>query len=374
MSSFPRIRVHAPDFGAAEAEAVRRCVVEGNASGNSPAVRSFERAFAERVEAQRALAVSSGSTALHLAFETVDLGRGDEIIVPSFTFAPCADMAMITGADVVFVDSDPRTFNLAPAAVAAAITPRTKAVLAVHMYGHPCDMAALTALCKDNDLRLIEDCAQALTARHTGGIVGSFGDLACYSFYANKHVTTGEGGMVTTNDPALADRADWLRSHAIDRGDPRPYHHSRVAYNYRMPAFSAAVGQAQLGRLDQFIETRVAGAARYRQRLGDVAAVSLPPLESYCSHHAAWANGVVLDTASLGVTRDTVADRLYEANIETRPFYYPLHLHDAYDTADLSLPVCEDFGARGLVLPSGNTLTLEQVDRVCDELLAACGL
>jgi len=238
----------------------------------------------------------------------------------------------------------------------------------VHMYGHACEIDAVAALCKRRDLVLIEDCAQAIGATWQGQPVGSFGAMACYSFYANKHITTGEGGMVTTNDAALAERGRWLRNHALDRGDARPYHHSAVAFNYRMPAFCAAVGLAQLGRFDPALERRAVIAARYRRGLDGVPGCTVPPVDSRVGVHSHWAHTVLLDASA-----DPVAAFLRAAAIDTRPFYYPLHLHDAYGGQPGSHPVSEDFWGRGLVLPSGGGLRDDQVDRVCDMLRQALG-
>ncbi len=360
-----RIRVHEPALGEQEAAALMRCINEVQASGNSPIVGEFERAFATRVGAEHALAVTSGSTALHLAFATCGVGPGDEVILPSFTFAPCADMAVLCGARVVFVDSARLGFGLDVEAVEAAITERTRAVLAVHMYGHPCEIDRIATLCEERGLILIEDCAQAIGAEWLGRPVGSFGAMACYSFYANKHITTGEGGMVTTHDPALAERGRWLRNHALDRGDPRPYHHSAVAFNYRMPAFCAAVGLAQLGRLDGFLERRADVAGRYREALAGVAGLALPAVDARVTKHAHWAHTVLFDGPAA-----PVADALRARAIDTRPLYYPLHLHDAYGGAVGSHPVSEELAERGLVLPSGSALSAAQVDRVCRALRA----
>ena len=365
-NSVPLLRVHEPALGERESAALAACVLAGDASGNAPTVRRFEARFADAFSAGHAVATSSGSAALQLAFAAVGVGPGDEVIVPAFTFAPCADMATLLGADVVYVDSDPATFNLTAELVRASISPATRAVLAVHMYGHPCDLDAIAAVCEEAGVVLIEDCAQAIGAAYRGRPVGTTGALACYSFYANKHITTGEGGMVCARDAGLAEQVRWLRDHAIDRGDPRPYHHSRAAWNYRMSAFSAAVGEVQLERLPEFMATRNRTAARYAERLGDLAAVEVPRSMDWCTRHARWANTILLRPGT--PPRDTVAAALADRGIQTRPFYHPLHLHDACASASPRLPACEAFAPRGLVLPSGNTLTEASVDRVCAAL------
>jgi perosamine synthetase len=360
------IPVHAPALGEAEAAALLACVEQGEAGGHSPTVRAFEAEFAERVRSSHAVATSSGSTALHLAYASLDLGPGAEVIVPAFTFAPCADMVTLTGASPVLVDSDPDTFAVCPAAVRAAITPATRAVLAVHLYGHPCDLTALAALCAERGLVLVEDCAQALGAGHAGRPVGSYGTLACYSFYANKVITTGEGGMVTTRDPALAERLRWLRSHASTADADHPYARGALGFNYRLPAFGAAVGRAQLARLDTFLATKAANARRYTDGLRSCPGLRLPAPAAAGDAHAHWAYTVLVDPAVVPGGARGLAGHLHRNGVQTRGFYLPLHQH-AYRPGRAHpdrLPHCEAFAPRGLVLPSGNQLRAEQVDTV----------
>jgi perosamine synthetase len=362
------IRVHEPALGDREAEALRQCILDGHAGGNSPIVQDFENAFAQCMGADHGVATTSGTTALHLAFAALDIGPGDEVIVPSFTFAPCADMPALCGAKIVFVDSDPATLNVDPQQVAEAITPATRAVLAVHMFGNPCDMSALSTLCRERGLRLVEDCAQAIGAAHQGRRVGTFGDVSTFSFYPNKHITTGEGGMVLTNDAGLAERTRRLRSHALNPSPAPHYSHDEVAYNYRMPAFCAAVGLAQLERLETFLEQRETVAAHYRSRLEDVAGLTFPTSTSGTTRHAHWGHVVCLDRLAA-----PLAGALRGRRIDTRPLYYPLHLHAAYPGPRPSLPVCEERWDRGLVLPSASTLTETQVERVCECLREELG-
>lgn len=357
------IPVHAPDLGPAEAAALARCVETGDAGGHSATVAAFEAAFAGRVGVPYAVATSSGTAALHLAFTALGLGAGDEVIVPSFTFAPCADMVALTGATPVYVDSDETTFNVSPDAVRAAVTPATRAVLAVHLYGRPCDVTALAALCAERGLDLVEDCAQGLGATHAGRPVGSYGRVACYSFYANKVVTTGEGGMVTTADEPLAERLRALRSHAQVADRERAYLHTGLGFNYRMPAFGAAVGLAQLDRMDTFLARKAANAARYSALLAGVVGVPAPVPEG--DTHAHWAYAVLVDPRADSEGVAGVARRLHERGVETRRFYHPLHLHPSgVGVARAALPECEAFARDGLVLPSGNALTAGDVETV----------
>lgn len=357
------IPVHAPDLGPAEAAALARCVEAGDASGHSPTVRAFEEELASRVGAPYAVATASGTAALHLAFTTLGLGPGDEVIVPSFTFAPCADMVALTGATPVFVDSDPVTYGIDVEGARAAVTPATRAVLGVHLYGHPCDLTSLAALCAEHGLTLVEDCAQGLGAWHRDRPVGSYGALACYSFYANKVVTTGEGGAVTTADPALAERLRLLRSHAQVPDADRAYLHVEVGFNYRMPAFAAAVGLAQLGRLDEFLARKAGNAARYDAGLAGSPGIRRPTTAPG-NRHAHWAYAVRVDPDVVPGGAVGLAAYLRDRGVETRRFYHPLHLHPAGPAARRPLPACESFAPDGLVLPSGNALDPAEVDEV----------
>jgi perosamine synthetase len=360
------IPVHAPALGEREAAALRDCVERADAGGHSPTVHAFEAEFAARVRSSHAVATSSGSTALHLAFAALGIEPGEEVIVPSFTFAPCADMVALAGASPVLVDSDPATFNITPAAVRAAVTPATRAVLAVHLYGHPCDLTGVAAVCREYGLALVEDCAQGLGATHAGRPVGSFGALACYSFYANKVITTGEGGMVTTDDDALATRLRWLRSHASTADEDHPYARGALGFNYRMPAFSAAVGGAQLSRLDTFLAVKAANAARYTAALRSCPGLLLPADPPAGDTHARWAYTVLVDPETVPGGAGGLAGFLREHGCQTRRFYLPLHQH-TYQPGrahPARLPACERFAPRGLVLPSGNMLQPGEVDQI----------
>jgi perosamine synthetase len=363
------IPVHAPVLGALEMDALAACVRAGDASGHSSTVASFAAAFAARCAVHHACAVSSGTTALHLAFAALGVGRGDDVVVPSFTFSACADMVALTGARVVFADADPRTYAITADTVRAVLTPRTRAVLAVHLFGHPCDLTSLRALCEEHGLALVEDCAQALGAVHAGSPIGSAGVAACYSFYANKVITTGEGGMVTTDDPTLATRLASLRSHAPLHDPDRPYLHGEVAFNYRMSAFAAAVGLAQLAQLDGFLDRKAKNAAHYDERLSAGDRLRIPASTPADDRHAHWAYAVLAEDASAAASLRT---HLVERGIETRGFYHPLHLHPPAQVAGSggpgSLPICEEFAPRGIVLPSGNGLTEAEVDEVCDAI------
>jgi len=248
--------------------------------------------------------------------------------------------------------------------VAAAITPRTKAIIAVHLYGHPADMDALWAIADKYNLLLLEDAAEAHGARYKGRRVGSLGDAAIFSFYGNKIITTGEGGIIVTHNQAWAERAFFLENQG--RYNDNPYFHPELAFNYRMTNIQAAIGLAQLERIDQLIEIRQRNAAHYNRRLAEVVGLTLPPAMAW-AENVYWMYSVLIED-EFGLSRDEVRARLRAANIDTRPFFYPVHTLPMYHSGQ-SLPIAEDLAQRGINLPSASTLTPEQIERVCDTLI-----
>jgi perosamine synthetase len=358
------IPVAEPLMGEKELEYVTNCVRSGWVSSLGEYVRRFEREFAAYCGVRHGVATHNGTVALHLTLVALGVGPGDKVILPTLTFVATANAVAYTGATPVFVDSEPRTWNLDPEAVAQAITPRTRAIIAVHLYGHPADMDPLRALADDHGLTLIEDAAEAHGARYKGRRVGSLGDVAIFSFYGNKIITTGEGGMVLTDDADLAERCFFLENQA--RHKENPYWHPEVGYNYRMTNVQAALGVAQLERIEELIALRVRNAAHYNRRLSGVPGLTLPPC-------AEWAKNVywmytVLVEDDYGLGRDTLMARLRQRGIETRPAFYPIHILPMYDQGQ-RFPTAEELGHKGINLPSGATLTPEQVDVVCDTLI-----
>jgi perosamine synthetase len=255
------ISIVRPLLGSEEVTAIQQVVASGQLAQGEH-VGAFEQRFAEVCHVQEAVAVSSGTAALHLAMLAHGIGPGDEVITTAFSFAATANVIMLVGATPVFVDIEPDTYNIDTTLVEAAITPRTKAVLPVHLYGHPCDMKRLESLAVTNGLALIEDACQAHAATIDGKPVGGFG-IGCFSFYATKNMTTGEGGMVTTNDPIIAERIRLLRNH----GQQKRYHHIKLGYNFCMTEIQGAIGLVQIEKLEQFTERRINNAAFLTQRL-----------------------------------------------------------------------------------------------------------
>lgn len=364
----PFIPVAEPLLGDKELEYITDCVKSGWISSLGKYVRNFENRFAAFCGTDYGVATFNGTVALHLLAATLNIGPGDEIIMPSLTYVATANAFRYTGATPVFVDSEPETWNLDPAAVAAAITPRTRAIVAVHLYGHPAQMEPLQAIATGHNLLLLEDAAEAHGAVYRNQPVGSLGDAAIFSFYGNKIITTGEGGILVTNNRAWAERAFFLENQG--RYSDNPYWHPEVGYNYRMTNLQAAIGLAQLERVEEMIAIRRRNAAHYSQRLAQIPGLTLPPEKEWATN-VYWMYSVLIEDA-FGLDRDTVRARLRLAGIDTRPFFYPVHTLPMYQTGQ-SLPVAEALGRCGINLPSAATLTLDQIDFVCETLAGLAG-
>lgn len=324
-----------------------------------PFVARFEAAFAQAMGAQFGLATTSGTTALHLILAALNIGPGDEVIVPALTFVATANAVRYCGAEVVIADVDPETWCIDPDDVEARITSRTRAVIAVHLYGHPADMRSLREICDGYNLYLIEDAAEAPGALCYGQPVGSLGAAAAFSFYGNKIITCGEGGMVTTNDQRLADRLHLLRGQGQAPG--RRYWHTEVGYNYRMTELQGAIGLAQVEMFAAHLAERRRVARQY-QLFGDGLTWQTVALwaESAC-----WLNVVLLPE---DVDRDVVARQLERRGTETRPVFYPLAQLPAYDYIKGSWPIADEIARRGLCLPSHALLRSADVQTVCAAL------
>ena len=365
-----RIPVCEPSLDGNELAYVTDAVTSGWISSGGEYLKRFEDGFAAYVGVGHGIGTTNGTTALHLALAALGVGPGDEVIVPDFTMISSAFAVCYCGAMPVFIDADPDTWNMDVARVADRIGPRTKAIMAVHIYGHPTDMDPLLALAKERGIAVLEDAAEAHGAEYKGRRCGSIGALAAFSFYANKAITTGEGGMVVTNDEALAEECRSLRNLAFPRTGGRVYRHDRIGFNYRMSNVQGALGLAQLERIDTYVAARRSHATRYSEQLANVASVQLP-VERPWARNSYWMFGLVLRDGA-PISRDELASRLAAEGIETRPFFQPMHGQPAllrYGTATAgSYPVADRLGARGLYLPSGSGLTDDDIDRVCGQI------
>src|SRR5262245_18740675 len=341
------------------------CVDTGWISSLGQYVGRFERGFAEFCEARHAVATSNGTTALHLALATLGVGPGDEVLVPDLTFVSTANVVRYTGATPVLVDSDTRTWGMDPADARRKVTRRTRAIIPVHLYGHPVDMGPLLAMAAEHGVDVVEDAAEAHGARYEGRRVGALGRIGAFSFYGNKIITTGEGGIVVTNDGALAERAAFLRDHAMD--PRRRYYHPEMGFNYRMTNIQAAIGCAQLEQADAILERRKALAAAYEAGLAGIPGLTPPPREPW-AENVYWMYSVLIEPA-FGRSRDGVIAELRARGVDSRPFFVPLHELPPY-REEAPFPVATRLGAHGINLPSGTGLRPEEIATVCDALRA----
>ena len=360
-----RIPVAAPVLGDEELANVVEAVRSGWISSRGVFIGEFERQFAAFCGVRHGIAVTNGTTALHLSLLAAGVRPGDEVLVPTLTFVATANVVRYCGATPVFVDSDRATWQLDPGLLEAKVTERTRAIIPVHLYGHPCDMDPILELAGRRGLTVIEDAAEAHGARYRGRVVGGLGSVGCFSFYGNKLITTGEGGICLTDDGALAERLRLLRDHGMD--PKRPYWHETIGFNYRMTNLQAAVGVAQVAKLTGFIARKREIAAWYREALEPLARlgrISLHPTAPW-AENVFWMYSVLLEDVRTSL--DEVRSRLDDRGVDSRPFFHPMHTLPPYATGE-RLPVAEDLAARGLNLPSGVGLERDQIERVAKAL------
>ena len=362
----PRIPVAAPALVGREREYVLDCLDSTWISSSGSYLDRFEAAFAEFCGVGHAVSCCNGTVAVHLALLAHGVAPGDEVIVPTLAYVAVANPVVYCGGEPVFVDAETETWNMDPQRVAEAITPRTKGIVAAHLYGHPVDMDPILEIAEEHGLWVVEDAAEAHGARYRERIAGSIGSLAAFSFYGNKIITSGEGGMVVCDDAEMAQHVRQL--HGQGQDPARRYWFPMVGFNYRMTNIEAAIGLAQLERIDWHLQRRREVMGWYREELGSEPGIALSP-EADWAQSAFWIACAVLDEERFG-PRDEAMAALDAAGIETRPFFYPLHTLPMYAgrSAGRSFPVAEDLARRGLNLPSSALLTREDVARVCAEL------
>lgn len=367
------IPVSEPLIGEAERRYVDEAVRSGWISSEGPFVARFEEAWAAYCGVRHGVAISSGTTALFAAIAALDLAPGDEVILPTFTYIGCVHAITAVGALPVLVDADPETWCMDVAQTAARVTARTRAIMPVHIYGHPVEMEPLRDLAARHGLTLVEDAAEAHGATYHGRRTGALGDVACFSFYANKIITTGEGGMVVTDDDRLAARVREYRNMAFQPG--RRFSHERVGYNYRLTSLQAAVGLAQVESVEARVRRKRGIGARYTALLQGMPGLALP-VERAGATNVYWMYGIVLDD---GVPFDAAecAARLLARGVDTRPFFLGMHEQPVFHAAGLfrgeRYPVAERLARRGLYLPSGLTLTDGAIEQVVAAVRAVLG-
>ncbi len=344
-----------------EEKYVLDCIRSGWVSSAGRYVEEFEQQFAEYCGCRYGVSTTSGTTALHLALVSLGIGKEDEVIVPTLTNAACVFAVLYTGATPVFIDCEPAAYTMDAWLLESLVTSHTKAVMPVHLYGHPCDMDRVNEVAKRHDLDVIEDAAEAHGALYKGKKVGDFSDVACFSFYANKVMTTGEGGMVVTSDRAVCDRARRLKDLAHD--PKRRFYHTDIGFNYRMTNIQAAIGLAQLEKIDEYVGMRRANAASYTARLAKSCDVTTP-VEMWDSLSSYWMYAILVKDKT---TRDGLRRHLEEKEIGTRTFFIPMHQQGIFrEYSKGKFPVADNASARGLYLPSGTGLTNEEIETVCD--------
>ena len=364
-----KIPVNEPLLSGNESKYLAECISTGWISSEGPFVGKLEEGMAAVAGQRHGVAVMNGSVALEVAIAALRIGPGDEVILPAFTIISCAAAIVRAGATPVVVDSDPVTWNLDPAKLGAVITPRTKAIMVVHIYGLPVDMDPVIQVARERGLKIIEDSAEQIgQVYHSRSgetrMIGSFGDVATFSFYPNKHITTGEGGMVLTNDDALAERCRALRNLCFGR--KQRFVHEELGWNYRMSNLQAAVGVAQMEVLDRTLEKKRLIGAWYNEFLEGVKEVELPESRTLYAENTYWVYGIVLKD-EVPFDAEEAMSRLASAGIGTRPFFWPMHeqpvLRKMGFFRDVTCPVAERLARRGFYLPSGVALTRDQAEQ-----------
>lgn len=363
------IPVNTPLLDGNEKKYLLECIDTGWISSEGPFVREFEQRFSTRMERMHGIAVANGTAALDAAIEACGIGAGDEVIMPAFTIISCVGQLVRSGAVPVLVDADPLTWNMDVGQIEAKITARTKAIMAVHIYGLPVDMDPLLELARRHNLLVIEDAAEMHGQTYKGRACGSFGDISTFSFYPNKHITTGEGGMILVDDEKLANTCRDLRNLCFQAG--KRFVHERLGWNLRMTNLQAGLGLAQLERLDEFVVRKRKMGKYYTEMLAGIDGLQLPVVRTDYAENIYWVYGLVIDE-SHGMDAETAMRKLEDKGIGTRPFFYPMHKQPVLQRMGFfsgeNCPVSERLYQQGFYIPSGLALTEGQMERVADEI------
>jgi len=364
-----RIPVAEPVLGQRELDYVTDCIKTGWVSSQGKYVMEFERRMADYCGVRHAISASNGTAALHLALLALDVGPGDEVIVPDMTFIASANTVTYTGATPVLVDVDRETWTMDIDTLAERLTDNTRAIMPVHLFGIPARMDRIMEIAEAAGVAVVEDAAEAHGATFKGRKAGSIGDLGCFSFFGNKIITTGEGGMITTDSDELAGKVRLLRDHGMS-GRER-YFHPVLGYNYRLTNVQAAIGVAQMEKIELILERKREISSLYKELLGGNELFTMPPEPGYGTV-VYWMFAVLL-SASCGKTTGQVADLLSKTNVETRPFFVPIHRQPIYEgAAGGPWPISDELYERGLCLPSSANLKDADVRRICDRLASVC--
>ena len=365
-----RIPVCEPLLACNELKYVTDAVSTGWISSSGTYVNEFEKQFAEYCGCKYGIAVCNGTIALHLALLALNIGPGDEVIIPTFTMIASAFAVCYTGAIPVFVDADPETWNIDVKKIEEKITSRTKAIMPVHIFGKVCDMEPMKEIALKYNLFIIEDAAEAHGAIYKGYKAGSLSDVAAFSFFANKNITTGEGGMVVTNNKEIYDRARYFKNVCFPLDGPRNYQHENIGYNYRMSNVVAAIGLAQVEKADEYREMRIKNHAIYKKYLSDVPGIVFQSDPSAGATDVCWMNTIVINPKEYGRTKDELIAHLRDNGIETRLLFTGMHRQNALKDygcdCNGNYPVCDWLTENGFYLPSGSNLNEETIRYICD--------
>lgn len=363
MSEF--IPVNEPLLDGNEKKYLLECIETGWISSEGPFVKQFEQKFASRMGRKHGIAVCNGTAAIDAAVDALGIGQGDEVIMPTFTIISCINQIVRNGAKPVLVDSDPLTWNMDVTQIEAKITPRTKAIMIVHIFGLPVDVDPVLDIAKRYGLKIIEDAAEMHGQTYKGKPCGCFGDISTFSFYPNKHVTTGEGGMILTDDDELAETCRSLRNLCFQ--PEKRFLHERLGWNLRMTNMQAALGLAQLERLDDFVKRKREMGRRYTELLNGLQNVQLPLTSKEYANNIYWVFGLLIDD-SMGIDAETAMKRLGDIGVGTRPFFYPMHKQPVFQKMGLfqgqCYPVAEKLAAQGFYIPSGMAVNYKQIECV----------
>ncbi|HMS64414.1 MAG TPA: DegT/DnrJ/EryC1/StrS family aminotransferase [Ignavibacteria bacterium] len=360
------IPVNEPLLNGNEKKYLNECIDTGWISSEGPFVKEFEEKFSKRAGRKFGIAVCNGTAALEAAVIASGIESGDEVIMPSFTIISCASAIVRAGGIPVLIDSESDTWNMNVAQIRSKITSRTKAIMIVHIYGLPVDIDPVIEIAKEFDLKIIEDAAEVIGQTYKGKPCGSFGDLSTFSFYPNKHITTGEGGMIVTDDPEIAERCRSLRNLCFGK---KRFIHDELGFNFRMTNLQAALGLAQIERLDEFIERKRKIGRLYNEHFKKSSFIELPLKETGFAENIYWVYGIVLKESS-NMSAETAMKILAEKQIGTRPFFYPMHLQPVFQNKGLfnneKYPVSEKLSGYGFYIPSGLALTEDQIRRTAE--------
>ena len=365
------IRVCEPTLGIEEKKNVIDCLDTGWISSHGGYITKFEKLFAKKCNANYALATSSGSTAIHLACHTLGLKKNDEVIMPTITMVATANMVSVTGAKPIFVDIDRRTWTINVDEIEKKINNNTKAIMPVHIYGHPCEMDKILKIAKKYNLLVIEDAAEAHGAKYKNKKIGSIGDLTIFSFFANKNITTGEGGMITTNNRKFYELAKKLRNQAFS--SQRHFWHTYLGFNYRMTNLQAAIGFAQVKKMEKLVNLRIKNANYYNYYLKEINGITLPPSTKNIKN-VYWMYTIEIDKKKYGMDALKLRKKLAEKGIETRSFFIPVHLQPIYYKKEYKnkFPISESIFKNAFYLPSSSHLNKSQKDYIIDVIRSNC--